>query len=202
MRRTHPPRPPSRSPWPNGVGASAVELATANHKRRVQTRFGQHAGHRLRVVVVLPWAPAIAMPCLKRISSASISARGTTSFLFGERRLRGCHPAPQWRSLRRRLRPRYRQHDPTKVLIPRPARRRSVLYRRVGARNHIAQVILSLCNTAHAGAANADKMNVMNGVFHAANSPQAATTLRVSAAIFFASSARSTALRRLLLHIL
>jgi len=30
------------------------------------------------VVVVLPWVPAIAMPCLKRISSASIMARGTT----------------------------------------------------------------------------------------------------------------------------
>ena len=30
------------------------------------------------VVVVLPWVPAIAMPCLKRISSASICARGTT----------------------------------------------------------------------------------------------------------------------------
>jgi hypothetical protein len=30
------------------------------------------------VVVVLPWVPATATPCLRRISSASISARGTT----------------------------------------------------------------------------------------------------------------------------
>ena len=30
------------------------------------------------MVVVLPWVPAIAMPCFKRISSASITARGTT----------------------------------------------------------------------------------------------------------------------------
>ena len=30
------------------------------------------------VVVVLPCVPAMAMPCFKRISSASISARGTT----------------------------------------------------------------------------------------------------------------------------
>jgi hypothetical protein len=30
------------------------------------------------VVVVLPWVPAMAMPCLRRISSASIWARGTT----------------------------------------------------------------------------------------------------------------------------
>ncbi|MOA40532.1 hypothetical protein D3C78_1624180 [compost metagenome] len=34
------------------------------------------------VVVVLPWVPAMAMPCLKRISSASISARGTTGIFF------------------------------------------------------------------------------------------------------------------------
>jgi hypothetical protein len=33
------------------------------------------------VVVVLPWVPAIAMPCLMRISSASICARGTTGTL-------------------------------------------------------------------------------------------------------------------------
>ena len=30
------------------------------------------------VVVVLPWVPAMAMPCFRRISSASITARGTT----------------------------------------------------------------------------------------------------------------------------
>ena len=30
------------------------------------------------VVVVLPWVPAMATPCLSRISSASISARGMT----------------------------------------------------------------------------------------------------------------------------
>ncbi len=34
------------------------------------------------VVVVLPCVPAMAMPCLRRISSASISARGTTGFFF------------------------------------------------------------------------------------------------------------------------
>ena len=32
----------------------------------------------IEVVVVLPWEPAMAMPCLRRISSASISARGMT----------------------------------------------------------------------------------------------------------------------------
>ena len=33
------------------------------------------------VVVVLPCVPAIAMPCFRRISSASIIARGTTGIL-------------------------------------------------------------------------------------------------------------------------
>ena len=32
----------------------------------------------MEVVVVLPWVPAMAMPYLRRISSASISARGIT----------------------------------------------------------------------------------------------------------------------------
>ncbi len=30
------------------------------------------------VVVVLPWVPATAIPCFRRMSSASMSARGTT----------------------------------------------------------------------------------------------------------------------------
>ena len=34
------------------------------------------------VVVVFPWVPATAMPCLKRISSANIMARGTTGIFF------------------------------------------------------------------------------------------------------------------------
>ena len=34
------------------------------------------------VVVVLPCVPAMAMPCLSRISSASIKARGTTGIFF------------------------------------------------------------------------------------------------------------------------
>ncbi len=33
------------------------------------------------VVVVLPCVPAMAMPCFRRISSASIIARGTTGIL-------------------------------------------------------------------------------------------------------------------------
>ena len=32
----------------------------------------------MEVVVVFPWVPAMAIPCLTRMSSASISARGMT----------------------------------------------------------------------------------------------------------------------------
>ena len=34
------------------------------------------------VVVVLPWVPATAIPCFRRMSSASINARGTTGMRF------------------------------------------------------------------------------------------------------------------------
>ncbi len=37
-------------------------------------------------MVVLPWVPAIAMPCFMRISSASISARGITGILSSRAR--------------------------------------------------------------------------------------------------------------------
>jgi hypothetical protein len=37
------------------------------------------------VVVVLPCVPAMAMPCFRRISSASITARGTTGTRGGAR---------------------------------------------------------------------------------------------------------------------
>jgi hypothetical protein len=36
----------------------------------------------MEVVVVLPWVPPTAIACLKRISSASISARRTTGMSF------------------------------------------------------------------------------------------------------------------------
>ncbi len=78
-------------------------------------------------MVVLPCVPAIAMPCFRRISSASISARGTTGMRFSRAAstsgLSDCTAvevttasapsmcAAAW---------------PTKVPMPRPASRRSV----------------------------------------------------------------------------
>ena len=52
----------------------------------------------IEVVVVLPWAPATAMPYFRRISSASISARGMTGILQrdGFQRVRDCRG--EWRN--------------------------------------------------------------------------------------------------------
>ncbi len=56
------PRTPTRPPTTT-VGSSPPRSSTSA---------------TIEVVVVLPWLPAIAMPYLSRISSASISARGIT----------------------------------------------------------------------------------------------------------------------------
>ena len=95
------------------VGAGGVE-APADDEGRVEPASASTLATRL-VVVVLPWVPAIATPCLRRISSASISARGTTGMraLARRRRPRGCRPAPRSRPPRRRR----RRRSPCRCLI-------------------------------------------------------------------------------------
>jgi hypothetical protein len=79
------------------------------------------------VVVVLPCVPAMAMPCFRRISSASISARGTTGMRFSRAAstsgLSAC-TAVEVTTASTVLR--LSAAWPTKVLMPSPARRRSV----------------------------------------------------------------------------
>ena len=65
------------SPWPR------CALVPIEFKRPPMTQVGSSPASPSTceiklVVVVLPCVPAMAMPCLKRISSASIIARGTT----------------------------------------------------------------------------------------------------------------------------
>ena len=122
------------------------------------------------VVVVLPCVPAMAMPCFRRISSASISARGTTGMRFARAAttsgLSACTAvevttasapamcAASW---------------PTKTVMPRPARRRGRrAVRQVGARDLVAEVEQHFGDAAHAGAADADEMNMLDRVLHAA----------------------------------
>ncbi len=62
--------------WPAVFGRVAMEYeARYGLDRRYLNRIAQI---NMPVVVVLPWVPAIAMPCFRRISSASITARGTS----------------------------------------------------------------------------------------------------------------------------
>ena len=152
------------------------------------------------VVVVFPWVPAMAMPCLRRMSSASISARGTTGNASSRGRghaLRGCRPctavdvttasAPSTCA---------RPHGPGRyVVMPRACQRwrKVALSARSEPEMTVAQVAQHLGNPGHAGAAHeADEMNVATGVFHGvASSSQAATTAhpwRVVVCIFLAPS--------------
>ncbi len=79
------------------------------------------------VVVVLPWAPAMAMPCLKRISSASMSARGTTGILCVRAAttsgLSDCTAVEVTTASAPSM---FAAAWPTWVAMPRPASRRSV----------------------------------------------------------------------------
>ena len=59
------------------VGAEAVD-APAHHHGGIEARPRRAPPPPCEVVVVLPWVPAMAMPYLSRISSASISARAMT----------------------------------------------------------------------------------------------------------------------------
>src|SRR5690606_9526223 len=68
----------------------------------------------------------------------------------------------------------------------------------VGARAVIAEVLQHFGNAAHARAADADEMDVVDGVLHAASSSHARTTASVASifCIFFACSARSKSVER------
>ena len=119
-------------------------------------------------MVVLPCVPAMAMPCFRRISSASISARGTT----GMRRARAAitsglssftavdtttTSAPAMFSAR----------CPIATRAPSPARRRVAAFvGQVRAADLVAEVEQHLGDAAHAGTADADEMDMFDLVLH------------------------------------
>ena len=147
------------------------------------------------VVVVLPCVPATAMPCFRRISSASISARGTT----GMPRSRAASTSGLSVADRRR-------HDDgvgtlrrSRARVPdrdvdaertQPARRRAL--GEVGARHLVALRRQHFGDAAHAGAADADEVDALDLVLHAG--PRAACRPRASS--MHASATRSAASRR------
>ena len=127
------------------------------------------------VVVVLPCVPAMAMPCLRRISSASICARGTTGIVALARgdhfrvvvldRGRHDHGVGAGDVARRHGRSTTRT-----PIAGQPARRRAV--GEVGTADLEALVGQHLGDAAHAGAADADEVDVFDFVFHFAHSPR------------------------------
>src|SRR5260363_165102 len=111
------------------------------------------------VVVVLPCVPATAMPCLKRISSASISARGTT----GIRRARGKHFGVVFTHSARHD-DGVRAFDMRRIVTVRNARAQTGqpfgcrIANQIGAADAVAQIQQHFGDATHAGASDADKM--------------------------------------------
>ena len=164
------------------IGLGDEELALAEPRVGVG---GQAAGRRSRtsgsrppsastdamrlVVVVLPCVPAMAMPCFSRISSASISARGTTGRRArAPRRLRDCRRRPRSRRRPRRRLATFAASWPIATVAPSCARRRvAALSARSEPRHLIALRDEHLGDAAHAGAADADEMHALDLVLHA-----------------------------------
>jgi hypothetical protein len=81
--------------------------------------------------------------------------------------------------------------------MPRPARRRSVALSARSEPETVAQVVQHLGDAAHARAADADEVDVADGVLHAASSSHAATISRVAVSFcMFWPSARAATARR------
>ena len=122
------------------------------------------------VVVVLPCVPAMAMPSLKRMSSASISARGTTGTprlargrdlgVVGGDGGRDDHDVGAL-DVRRRV---ARMDAHAEAFEPMRHRRGG----EVGARHLVALRREDLGDAAHAGAADADEVDVADAALHLA----------------------------------
>ena len=114
------------------------------------------------VVVVLPCAPATAIPYFMRISSASISARGITGMLASRARVHlGIVGGDRGRRRPRRRRCRRDRRGGRSRSARRAARGdpSTSVSLRIGARDLESEVEQHLGDAAHAGAADADEVN-------------------------------------------
>ena len=120
--------------------------------------------------MVLPWLPATATPYLRRISSASISARGITgtprrraSATSGLSGRTAVEVTTTWApvDVARRRGPRTTRAPSAGEAL---GRRRAL---QVGARHRVAEVQQHLGDAAHAGAADADEVHVLDAPKHA-----------------------------------
>ena len=151
-------------------------LASADSSRPPMTNVGSSppsaSTRAIRlVVVVLPCVPATAMPCFRRISSASISARGTTGMPLRARRdhfgIVGAH--------RGRHDDRVGAGDVAGGVADRDRRRRGRASRaRRRARREVRAATPGspgrqhFGDAAHAGAADADEVDALDLVLHRA----------------------------------
>ena len=118
----------------------------------------------IEVVVVLPWLPAMATPYLRRISSASISARGMTGM---PRRRASSTSGLSRRTAVEVTTTCASPHVLGGVAVgdARAERGEAVGHRRaleVGAGDRVAEVQQHLGDAAHAGAADADEVHVLD----------------------------------------
>ena len=135
------------------------------------------------VVVVLPCVPAIAIPCFRRMSSASIVARAARWESRAARRgVPGCPPPPP---SRRRSHPTVRigsamSDGDVDAQVAQAARRRTVDEVGPGDAVVAAARRKHLGNAAHAGAADADEVHVLDPAFQGASTlaPPARRTRR------------------------
>ena len=125
--------------------------------------------------MVLPWLPATAMPSFRRISSASISARGITGILrrSASTQLRVAARAPPTSRRPRRRRRRGAASWPIATRMPERAQareRRAVA--QVGAGHPVALVGQQLGDAAHADAADADEVHAPDAPVHRLSPPR------------------------------
>ena len=122
------------------------------------------------VVVVLPCVPATAMPCFRRISSASISARGTTGMPRSRAATTsGLSAATAVDTTTASAPATFAAAWPIAIATPSRARRaRDRALGEVGAGHLVALRREHLGDAAHAGAADADEVDALDLVLHRA----------------------------------
>ena len=163
-----------------GVRTCTVELA-ADHKCGVQTRFRQYAGHQTGgggfAVSTRNRDALLKAHQLRKHQRARHHGNFARTGLqhFRVVRLHGRGSNHHVRCLHVGC---IVPHESLNTQCLQPLQ--SGALRQVRAGDGIAEVVQDLCNTTHPRATQAHKMDVLNGVFHAASSSHAATTSRVA----------------------
>ena len=144
------------------IGAHGVN-ASANDDGGIEPPAARTAA-TIEVVVVLPCMPAMAMPYFRRISSASISARGITGMCCAwAAATSGLSRATAELVTTTSAPDRFSARCPSKVMAPMAGETmRDGRGLQVGAGNLVAEVEQHFGDAAHADATDAHEMNTLN----------------------------------------